>query len=86
MADLACSKNSCTEPAAFRPVLILVLSGNATGHSIRLDMQVCEKHRRELRHKFATPQGQLLVERALRDRSMGEPDWSRTRLWFVPIH
>ncbi len=86
MADLMCSKSSCTEVAAFRPVLILVFPGSAVRHRVRLDIQVCDKHRRELRRMLATTRGQLLVERALKDRRRGSPDWSRSRLGFEAIH
>jgi hypothetical protein len=85
MPNLACSKSSCTEEAVFRPVLILAFPGSAVGYRVRLDVHVCETHRRELRRTFATPRGQLLVERALKDRSKGAPDWSRCILSFEPI-
>ncbi len=85
MASLPCSRNDCLEPARFRPVLVLIFPGSAIGYRIRLGVQVCEAHRRELRSTFATPRGQILIERALKDRSRGPPDWDRSRLWFERI-
>ena len=86
MASPACSRNSCTNVARFRPVLVLVFPGSLVGYRIRLDVQVCETHRRELRNTFLTSRGRLLIERALKDRRRGLPDWNRSRLWFEPIH
>jgi hypothetical protein len=85
MPNLVCSKSSCTEVAAFRPVLVLAFEGSAVGYRIRLDVQVCDQHRRELRRTFRAPRGRVLVERALKDRSRGRPDWPRCRLWFERI-
>lgn len=85
MAGPACSRNECLEPARFRPVLVLVFPDSAIGYWLRLDVQVCEAHRRELRSTFATPRGQRLVEQALKDRRRGLPDWPRCRLWFEQI-
>lgn len=86
MATPPCSRDSCLEIARFRPVLILVLQASAVGYRIRLGVQVCEKHRRELRNTFLTTRGRLLVERALKDRTKGLPDWARSRLSFELIH
>ncbi|HEX9288329.1 MAG TPA: hypothetical protein VF904_02300 [Anaeromyxobacteraceae bacterium] len=81
-----CSRQGCTEEAEFRPVLLLVMAGSVLGHRIRLDIQVCEAHRRALRQSFSGVHGQVLVEQALKDRKRGTPDWARSRLYFERVH
>jgi hypothetical protein len=81
-----CSRQGCTEEALYRPVLLLVMAGSALAHRIRLELQVCDAHQRELRRTLSGVRGQVLVERALNGRGRGTPDWARTRLYFERVH
>jgi len=81
-----CSRQGCSGQAEFRPVLLLVMAGSVLGHRVRLDIQVCDTHRRELRQSLSGVHGQVLVEQALKERKRGTPDWARTRLYFERVH
>ena len=81
-----CSGQGCEATGAYRPVLVLFFEDRFVGHRVRLDVVVCESHRRELRTLFTGPRGQVLVERVLRACDRGHVDWARSRLYFERVH